>query len=71
MVAVVSGGRTIAAIEEEVSTRRGHRLICHTDKDVDRERTQPGDLLGHRVAGLTAKTEAALLRSSRRRDDGV
>jgi DNA-binding LacI/PurR family transcriptional regulator len=45
---------------EAVCAPRAHTVtICHTDKDVDRERAHLDDLLGHRVAGLIAKAEGA------------
>jgi LacI family transcriptional regulator len=45
---------------EEVCTPRAYTVtICHTDKDVDRERAHLDDLLGHRPAGLIAKAEGA------------
>lgn len=45
---------------EGVCAPRAHTVtICHTDKDVDRERAHLDDLLGHRVAGLVAKGEGA------------
>lgn len=45
---------------EAVCTPRAYTVtICHTDKDVDRERAHLDDLLGHRFAGLIAKAEGA------------
>ncbi|HZO30990.1 MAG TPA: LacI family DNA-binding transcriptional regulator [Chloroflexota bacterium] len=45
---------------EAVCTPRAYTVtICHTDKDVDRERAHLDDLLGHRAAGLIAKAEGA------------
>lgn len=45
---------------EAICTPRAYTVtICHTDKDVDRERAHLDDLLGHRVAGLVAKAEGA------------
>jgi LacI family transcriptional regulator len=45
---------------EEICTARAYTVtICHTDKDVERERAHLDDLLGHRVAGLIAKAEGA------------
>ena len=45
---------------EAVCAPRAHTVtICHTDKDVDRERAHLDDLIGYRVAGLVAKAEGA------------
>jgi DNA-binding LacI/PurR family transcriptional regulator len=45
---------------EAVCTPRAYTVtICHTDKDVDRERAHLDDLLGQRAAGLIAKAEGA------------
>ena len=45
---------------EAVCALRGHTVtICHTDKDVGRERAHLDDLFGNRVAGIIAKGEGA------------
>ena len=49
----------VKAVEAVCAPRAYTVTICHTDKDVDRERAHLDDLLGHRVAGLVAKAEGA------------
>ena len=49
----------VKAVEEVCTPRDFTVTVCHTDKDVDRERAHLDDLLGHRVGGLIAKAEGA------------
>ena len=49
----------VKAVEEVCGPRNHTVTICHTDKDVGRERAHLDDLLGYRPAGLIAKAEGA------------
>jgi DNA-binding LacI/PurR family transcriptional regulator len=49
----------VKAIEGVCTPRDFTVTICHTDKDVARERAHLDDLLGYRVGGLIAKAEGA------------
>lgn len=49
----------VKAVEKICTPREYTVTICHTDKDVERERAHLDDLLSNRVAGVIAKAEGA------------